>query len=103
MKLSKKLIACLLAVLVFASFSFISSAKTQERCCCCISSETDAFASETDDVIIEEDFSSETDDDCFASGTDCEDDGCGIVVFFKNIINKIVCFFRNIFACIGLS
>ncbi|MBQ8228330.1 MAG: hypothetical protein IJZ88_04880 [Clostridia bacterium] len=100
MNLSKKLLACLLAILVLTSFSFISSAKTLEDSSYCFSSSTDAFASETDDY--DDCFNPETDGD-FASETDSEDECCGIIAFFKNIINKIVNFFTNIFVFIGLS
>jgi len=130
MKISKKIIACLLSVLFVASLVFVSSATVNNQdfengnydivttydgnydivtfddrthvvktttMHYDYATGTDDFATGTDD------FATGTDD--FATGTDefateTDSDSCG---FFKNIINKIIEFFKRIFALIGLS
>lgn len=123
MKISKKIIACLLSVLFVASLVFVSSATVNnqdfENGNYDIVTTYDGnydivtFEDRTHVVITTtkyydyatgtDDFATGTDD--FATGTDefateTDSDSCG---FFKNIINKIIEFFKRIFALIGLS
>ena len=117
MKMSKKILSCLLVVLVLVSFSFISSAKTPDkasennsRCLGYIiymftsdtDSDEDYFATGTDYFATGSDsFSTETDG--FATGTDSGNFCSRVKAFFRNIINTIIDFFTRIFVRIGLN
>ena len=123
MKISKKIIACLLSVLFVASLVFVSSATVNNQDFENVNYDIVTTYDGNYDIVtfddrthvvktttMHYDYATGTDDfatgtDDFATGTDefateTDSDSCG---FFKNIINKIIEFFKRIFALIGLS